>query len=181
MMKINRNIIMSRVLLLTVSVGLFIGFRGIYANNVTGANSSKDTVLTAKQLKDISKSKAVTIADDSRASIIWTPKNQKNTLYKIASYLKQAKLYTGKIPKIHFIGTYNANIMPSKLNIAIDKRNQIIIQPAFYGDDKDNGLRINYIDNVLSMIRNNKKIYIESKDLFKWLKEDRWKTEFKMK
>jgi hypothetical protein len=163
----NRNIVMRRVIILIMSVGLLIGCGEIYAKKVIAANSDNGSAITAKELKNINKSKEVTMVDDSCAAIIWIPKDQKTALYKITSYLKNTKLYKNKIPKSKVLGTYhvNANINPSTLHIIIDKNNEIVIQPAFYADDKGGTFKIHYIDNVLSMTKNNKKIYIKDNSL----------------
>lgn len=143
-----------------------------------------DEAVYTSGLKDITNSERIIIGNDKPCQSVWTPKKQENTLAEITSWLQQAKLYKGEIPKPKNLGNEelisNAYIGPSILNIFTSDNHKITIEPACYIDKNDSNLYSDhYITNVLEFDYDGKKTYIESNQLFDWLKNDKWETEFK--
>lgn len=148
------------------------------------AGDNGDKAIYINGLKGISNTSRIIIADDKPDQTGWTPKKQEITLSKITSWLKQANLYKGEIPKPRNLGNkelvFNAYIGPSILNVFTSDSHNITIKPAYYIDKNDNNLySAYYINNVLEFDYDGQKSYIESNQLFDWLKNDKWKTEFK--
>lgn len=133
-------------------------------------------------LRSISNGGVIRLADDSYASICWIPKSQNSTLSKITLLLKQAKLYNGKIPSSHTSSdvVFNAYIGPSTLYINTSDKHKITIQPVFYILSDRTRCRIDYLSGVLKFIDDKQIIYIQSSQLYDWLKNNKWKLEFKI-
>lgn len=152
-----------------------------HCEEIHASNVSDTQAISSSEIKTIKDSGTVSLADDSPASLYWVPKSQKTTLYKVTSWLRQAKLYEGEIPKSQDIGIFNANINPSILYIKTSDKHEITIQPAFYFVlNNKKSFEVRYIADVLQLKNDKQKIYIQSSNLFKWLRNDRWKTEFKI-
>lgn len=151
-------------------------YEEIHASNVSGTQ-----VISNSEIKTIKNGGIISLTDDSPASLYWAPKNQKTTLYELTSWLQQAKLYEGEIPKSQDIGIFNANINPSILYIKTSDKHEITIQLAFYlVSNNRKSFEVRYIADVLQLNNDKQKIYIQSSNLFKWLRNDKWKTGFKI-
>lgn len=138
--------------------------------------SSNAPALSPEMLKDIESGEIANLADDGACSKIWTPENQESTLSKITSWLQRSATYTGQVPTPQKKLVFNANIAPSIIFIKTLNKRTVSVQPAFYAD-ADN--KICYVKNVLQLNFDGKKSYIESEQLYNWLKNDEWKAEFK--
>ncbi len=174
----HRNMIICDVFILIICLSFMTGC-------VERSDSSKMVetgVISTTELKSIEKSSIVSLTDDSPASIWWIPKVQETTLSEVISWLQQAKEYRGKIPQSQISGVFKANIGPSKLYIATSDKHEITIQPAFYSVANDGkGSEVCYVTDVLELSNDKQKVYIQSSELFNWLKNDKWKTEFEMR
>lgn len=171
---------------------MFLGFTvvlgGEYSHNQEISSSKltqqvmSDTgVMSTIELKSISNGGLVSITDDSAASIWWLPKSQKNTLYEVISWLQQAKPYKGKIPQSQNSVVSHGNIGPSVLYISTSDKHEITIHPAFYLVSDGKSFEVKYITDVLQINNDGQKNYIQSNQLYSWLKNNKWKTEFEMK
>lgn len=144
-----------------------------------------ESVYTA-ELKNITKNAKVVIANNKPCQTGWIPKNQGNTLSEIIFWLQQAKSYKGEILKPKNVPegenlVFNAYIGPCILNISTSNNHRITIEPASY-IEKDDGkfyYSTHYTTNVLEFDYDGKKTYIESSQLFDWLKDNKWEGEFK--
>lgn len=142
-------------------------------------NTRDTSAISAAELTGIAKSGTASIADDSYCQSGWIPKNQKAVLTKITSWLRQAELYNGKIPKSTGSGAFAAYVGPSVLTLTAGKQT-VTIKPAYAINFRADGhYSINYTAGVLSFTDNIKTIYIKSGGLYDWLKNDKWKSEFK--
>lgn len=137
-------------------------------------------VIPTYAIKSIESSGEVSIADDSCAAIIWVPKSKNTTLSKVLIWIKSAELYKGTIPKSTFSGVLHANTNPSCLIINTSGQHSLKILPAFYRTKDDITGRHHFIPDVLTLTCDNHTITVKSKELYNWLKNDKWKSEFKM-
>lgn len=137
-------------------------------------------VISANDIKNIGNSGEVSLTDDTAASIWWVPKNQKDILYEVISWLQRAKPYKGSIPEDQISAVVHANIEPSKLYITTSDKHVITIQPVFYLASNDGKYQVCYVAGILEFNNDKQKIYIQSNELFDWLKNNKWKTEFEM-
>ncbi|SMC19269.1 hypothetical protein SAMN02745134_00782 [Clostridium acidisoli DSM 12555] len=150
-----------------------------YSQQIHASKTSATQVISNSKIKSIKNSGTISLVDDSPASLYWVPKNQRTTLYEVTSWLQQAKLYEGEIPKSQSIGIFNGNINPSILYIKTSNEHEITIQPAFYFVlNNGKSFEVRYVHDVLQLNNDKQKIYIQSSKLFKWLRNDKWKTEF---
>lgn len=181
-MRSHRNMIICGVFVLIMSLSFMTGCGEKHSQEIDSSKTDDTQIISTSKLKSIENSGVISLADDSPASFYWVPKNQKTTLYEVTSWLQQAKPYKGKIPKSQNVGMFNGNIDPSILYIKTSDEHEITIQPAFYLAPSDGkSFVVHYINNVLQLNNDKQKIYIQSSELFNWLKNDKWKTEFEMK
>lgn len=145
------------------------------AQNVTVKAAS----LYTDELKNINKNDRIIIYDDKPCQTGWIPEKEDVTLSKIVLWLNKAKLYNGKIPESKN-AIFHAYVGPSILNIYTTNKHKIIIKPAYYIDrDKRNTYSMHYVNGILEFDFDKQKLYIQSSILYDWLKNDRWKAEFK--
>ena len=85
---------------------------------------------------------SISINDDSCASLLWIPQNQKSVSSAVTTWLEQAA------------------------------------SPAYYIEDKNGLINVQYIQDVLVFNNTGAQTYIKSSRLYNWLKNDEWKTEF---
>ncbi|GFZ29976.1 hypothetical protein CSC2_05020 [Clostridium zeae] len=174
-------------ILIIVCLSLMVGCQKKSSQNQESSSSKllqqgikdKESKYTS-ELKDITSSERIDIDDDTPAQGKWTSKDQEATLSEVLPWLKQAKLYKGEMPEASNLGkdepVFNANIGPSILSISTSNKHIIKIKPAFH-INSDNG-HINYYVNVVEFDYDGQKTYIESNQLYEWLKNNKWKTEF---
>lgn len=137
---------------------------------------------------------SISISDDSRAGIFWIPHSQKAVSSQVISWLKKAIPYTRKVPQSQDVGTSNANIGPAILHIMTSDKHEIMIYPAYYIEKSeriDTSISENkpeivsplfitqYVQDVIVFNNGGNISYLKSEELYNWLKEDHWKTEFK--
>lgn len=181
-MKSHRKMIICGVFILIMSLSLMAGCGEKHSQEIDVSKTGDTGMISTAELKSIANSGVASLTDDSAASIWWVPKDKKTTLNEVTSWLQQAKPYKGKIPKSQNVGIFKGNIFPSKLYIKTSDEHEVTIQPAFYiAISNGKSSVVNYINNVLQLKNGNQKIYIQSSELFNWLKNDKWKTEFEMK
>ena len=184
----NRKTIIFCVLILIMPLS-FIAGCGTKPGQSQGTASSKlkqqvtsDTgVISTMELKSIASGGEISLADGSPASIWWLPKTQKTTLYEVMTWLQQAKLYKGKIPQSHNVVVSHGKIGSSALCISTPDKHEITIQPAFYLVSDGKSFEVQYITDVLQINNDGQKSYIQSSQLYSWLKNDKWKMEFEVK
>lgn len=144
----------------------------------------KGALFSEDELGSIANGKAI-LADDLPCQRCWAPKDQQAVLSKVASWLRQAQTYTDKIPE-SCTGIFNANFGPAVLSITTADHHTIAINPASYltsSTISSNGksYEMHYVANVLKLSKDGQSSYIQSAELYDWLKNDNWKTEFKQK
>lgn len=146
------------------------------SSKLTQQEIKNTEAIFTSELKYISKTDKISIVEDKPCMLIWVPQKQTATLSEVTSWLQQAVIYECKIPKPKNLGKgeviSNAYTGPSVLDLFTSNNHRITIEPACYGENR-------YINNVLEFDFDGQKTYIESGILYKWLKDDNWKTEFK--
>lgn len=171
------------VIILLISLSTTAYCEEKYNQKIALSKLSGTKVISSIEIKNITLSGDIRIADDSPASGEWTPKIRKNTLNEIITWLQQAKQYKEKIPKSQIPPErFKANIEPSTLFITTSDKHVITIQPAFYLSLKkgvNSGVQVKYVTNILILKKDNQESYIQCTNLYDWLKNDKWKTEFK--
>lgn len=171
-----KKVVIPVSLTLIISLCLTLGYIFIKTDD------SKKLNYINKQLGiEINTSVTVTIVDDLPASGFWTPRSQKTTISKVMTWLTQSTLYKTQIPEANFWETvqFAGNIMPSHLNINWDGKS-MQLQPATYlFKDGSGNIVVKYVEDVVMLEKDEQKSYIESHQLYKWLKNNEWKPEFK--
>jgi hypothetical protein len=180
----NRKTIIYCVLIFIISLTFIVGYVAKHSKEISSSKpvqqvTSKIGVIFNMELKSIATGGTISLIDDSPASSIWVPRNQKITLSEITSWLHDATIYKGKIPNSQNVALFKANVGPSILYISFYDKDNITIQPAFYLGS-NNAHDIEYITDVLQLNNHGQKNYIKSQKLFNWLKNNKWKTEFQM-
>lgn len=133
------------------------------------------SIISETELKSIESSGKLFICYGLKVSE-YTPQNQNAVMSKVMSWLKQTKIYKGKVPDSND-NDFNAYVGPARLVLCTPDNHEINIYPAYYYQNSDN--KIHYVDNVLIIRDNKQKYYIECSQIFNWLKNDEWKSEFK--
>ncbi|MDT8718060.1 hypothetical protein IAI10_15445 [Clostridium sp. 19966] len=145
------------------------------SSGLTQQMTGSTVAMSESELKSIEN---VSLSDDSPASIWWIPKDEKTTINEITAWLQQAKPYKGEIPKDQINAIFNANIAPSTLYITTSDKHEIKIQPACVVQ----GIaKAQCVTDVLEINKDKQKSYIQCSQLFNWLKNDKWNTEFEKK
>ena len=144
---------------------------------------------------------SMNITDDLPCSGIWIPNNQQNVISQVSDWLNKATPYTDKIPQSEGPYAWNANIGPSILYLSTLDNHKVVILPAYYTSKtgetitatevlNDHGVvtttttenplyKTQYVQDVLVVDNGGDQTYIKSEPLYKWLKNNEWKTEFK--
>lgn len=180
----NRKTIIYCVLIFIISLTFIVGYVAKHTKDIASSKlvqhvTGNTGVIYTMELKSIESHGMVSVSDDSPASLVWVPKTQKTTLNEIISWLHDATIYKGKIPKSQNIALFKANVGPSILHISSSDKDNITVQPAFYLAS-NNDLDIQYITDVLQLNNDGAKSYIKSEKLYNWLKNDKWKIKFEM-
>jgi hypothetical protein len=138
--------------------------------------------LTDSELKTIETGGKVSITSEGPCQICQTPKYNKPVLSKVTTWLQQAKPYIGRIPKSDcprvLFGGY---IGPATMHITMPDKREITIKPAYYTipEMTEHGKMYanHYVANVLELDYDQQRSYIQSSQLYNWLKNGKWKTE----
>ncbi|MDP4089465.1 MAG: hypothetical protein Q8930_09385 [Bacillota bacterium] len=170
-----RRRILCGIFILLMAAGFAAGYASISIVNAG--------VISDSELKNIEARGKVCLSDSSPASLLWEPKNQKATLTKVTSWIRLAKLYRGSIPnpKSSEIVAFAAYIGPCTLCIYTSENRLIKIEPAYYLElnaGKWSG-KVHYFTDVLVLEQDGRIKYIQSGELFNWLKNNEWEEEFK--
>lgn len=142
------------------------------------ATDTKPTSIPLKSSNATTSIQSISIGDDSCASRRWLPKNEKTVSSTVATWLEQSTSYTEKIPESQRDYQFGGNIGPSQLHIITSDNHKITVYPAYYIEDKNGSINVHYIQDVLVFNDTGVQICIKSSQLYNWLKNDEWKTEF---
>lgn len=105
--------------------------------------------------------------------IAYKPKDNNTTLKKLQGWLDQSTLYTQTVPQSERFTT-SVYIGPPLLHIS----DHILIQPAEYDTLEGNLIKKHEIADIIEVNRDGIKFYLNSKDLYDWLKNNQWKSDF---
>lgn len=83
--------------------------KGISYSKLVQQVTSKTEVISNTELKSIATGGTFSLTDDSHASLFWVPRNHKTTLIEITSWLHDATIYKGKIPKSQNVALFKIN------------------------------------------------------------------------
>ncbi|MDP4090832.1 MAG: hypothetical protein Q8930_16400, partial [Bacillota bacterium] len=72
--------------------------------------------VTAGEIESISSIKTLEILDNQPEAGRWTPKDQRASLSKIESWLKQAELYKGRLPQSDIVPPLPLDISVNQIN-----------------------------------------------------------------
>jgi len=97
---------------------------------------------------------------------------------KVVTGLEQATSYTLEIPQSQNVVQHAGNIGPSQLHILTSEKHEIAVYPAYYVLDENGVINVHYIQDVLVFNNVGLNTYIKSNQLYEWLKNNQWKTEF---
>lgn len=139
--------------------------------------------LAESELKTIETGGKVNLTPDSPCQTWEVPKDNKAVLSKVTTWLQQAKPYIGRIPKSNCTGVFSGYFGPAILYITTSDNHKITIKPAYYTipEMTEHGKMYanHYVANVLELDYDQQRSYIQSSQLYNWLKNDKWRTEFK--
>lgn len=152
-------------------------------------SSSVNSSLTSNISDDIYTSMkngcTVKVSGFSANQISLTPKNTNDTILKIIDFLKKSTPYIGTIPKSTGGNSVTSgNIGPKYLIIDTNDDHHIGIEPTcYYVHTESQGgneqyTNINFVTNVLRVDIDSKTFYITSKNLYNWIQDDQWESEF---
>lgn len=137
---------------------------------------SKST-FTDSELQNIEKSNKV-LMEEGFQMAGHLPDSLQKILSEITGWMKEAKPYTNKIPKSDDFTT-SVYVGPAILSLTTADNNEIKLTPAYYVKLKYGmGLNFIYINNVICYSKNDKVRYFVLKELYDWLKNNKWKLEF---
>ena len=162
------------MLLLVASIGLLSGCKSAPQKEKTTQS------FAALKLNDLTKAR-ISIADDGLCSGIWNPKSSGAAAAEIEKWLKEAQ-YNVECPSSSSDTSelvFAANIGPSSLELYTADKRDVRIAPAFEVTQKNGGIEKKYYNDVLAINDNGQKSYIKSHPLYDWLKNNKWKAEFK--
>jgi len=122
---------------------------------------------------------SISVSSDTAAQTIWGTQDPKSVEKQILAWLKSSTPFTGTIPSSQEQGVTNAYSGPSKLHMETTGHQRIVIYPVFYRAKAPGGLFQNkYVQNVVAYDDGTHVRYLTCPELYTWLKNDQWKTEF---
>lgn len=142
----------------------------------TDTNST--SLVAIKSLNLPTSIQSISISDDSYAGVWWIPKNPKSTSTEMTTWLEQATTYNEKIPKSQNVTQHAGNIGPSQLHISTLEKQEVAVYPAYYVGVQNGVISVHYIQDVLVFNNGGTETYIKSSQLYNWLKNNEWKSEF---
>ena len=129
---------------------------------------------------------SIEISDDAPASWYWIPRNPKYVISQVLAWLKMATPDTEKVPSLPTV-VMTDYLGPSRLYLTTPDNRRLSIYPAYYyteSVDEQNGWtleQVHYVPDIVVLDENEKVVsYFKSEQLYNWLKNDLWKTEFAM-
>ena len=142
--------------------------------------SSKGTTQTdasnVPSLPASSSIQSIYITADNPAQTKWLTNDQTAIESSVSAWLKSSKLYTGKIE------TSNVNISsyvgPAQLHIDGSSNKSIVIYPVSHVEQKNGQYMAVYQQNVVAYSTGKHITYLNSPELYTWLKSDQWQTQF---
>lgn len=159
---------------MTVKKTVFLLFAAIVTIALTGCSSN---TVSGDVMESVSNGKSMIIYDDLPCQHCWAPKDRKVVSAEVSKWLKEATPYKDSIPKDSDSSSKVIsanNISPSTLHIS----NKLTISPCWYLYNDNQLYQKRFVDNVIEIDKSGEKSYWESKELYNWLKNDRWKPEF---
>jgi hypothetical protein len=173
-----RNIVLA---LSVTSLILLVGC-GQNSNSVPQAviqqTQSQVQIPTARDIQSLS------IASDGAGSVYMSPNNPASTIAQVLDWLKTAKPVSVQFPKLKITqqGSSGGYTGPSRLFLSLKDKENITITPSFYvWSNSSGGYDYHYLNGIIQYQTGNQTVYFNAPQLFKWLKDDQWKTNFKLK
>jgi hypothetical protein len=141
---------------------------------------SKETAQThtpsVPSLPASSSIQSIYITADNPAQTKWLTNNETAIESSVSAWLKSSKLYTGKIDTSNVnIGSY---VGPAQLHIVGWNNQSIVIYPVSHVEQKNGQYVAVYQPNVVAYSTGKHITYLNSPELFTWLKDDEWQTQF---
>ncbi|QQE78082.1 hypothetical protein [Alicyclobacillus sp. SO9] len=120
------------------------------------------------------------------ASLLYVSKNkqdQQQVISNLLKWLQSAKQTQVKAPKNLFRGTLHAHLGPPLLYLNLsNSKNPLLIRPAYFIVSKSkNQISTQYVKNVVAYGDKQHLVYLKSQELFQWIKQNQWKTDFELK
>jgi hypothetical protein len=127
---------------------------------------------------------AIALAGVGAASMSYFPSDVADVTKKVFKWLQTATPTSVTLPPVQKELVFNAYIGPAQLVFSDENGHRITLFPTYYiAHTVRNGLAgysPNYFKDVITYQDGEKVIYLRSPELFSWLEEDRWKSEFEM-
>lgn len=108
----------------------------------------------------------------------WTTRDPKSASAQVLKWLNSSTPYTGSIPKSTNKMIPQANIGPAQLKIKTSNED-ITVYPVYYlVQTNTHAVQTRYVQDVVEYQTGNETVYLKSPQLFNWLKNNQWETEF---
>ncbi|QSO47348.1 hypothetical protein [Alicyclobacillus mengziensis] len=153
---------------------------GIHHQGLFKPISSKGTAQTdasnVPSLPSSSSIQLIYILADNPAQTKWLTNDPTAIESSVSAWLKSSKLYTGKIETSNVnVGSY---VGPAQLHVDGSSNKSIVIYPVSHVEQKNGQYVAVYQKNVVAYSTGKHTIYLNSPELYAWLKSDQWQTEF---
>lgn len=124
---------------------------------------------------------SIVIDNNSPASMGFVPIHPTTVTQQLLAWLKSALETNVNLPKSTPNLIFNAYIGPSRLLITTKNHANIQIYPAYSitAVGHQGRYQVNYDTDVLAYVQGNNTIYLKSPQLYTWLKDNQWTSEFK--
>ncbi len=164
------------------AVAIFAG--GFYAfsnHGGTGLTTASNDATPVKQyIKYPTRTSIRSISISTGPSAqIWKTQDPKNVENQVLSWLNSSTLYTGNIPSSVKNFVVFANIGQAQFHIVTVNQQDITIYPTYYlAKVNSNAVQVRYVQDVVTYQVENHITNLKSPQLYSWLKNDQWQTEF---
>lgn len=153
---------------------------GVHREGLFESISSKGTAQTdasyVPSLPPYSSIQSIYITADNPAQTKWLTNDPTAIESSVSAWLKSSKLYTGKIKTSNVnIGSY---VGPAQLHIDGSSNKSIVIYPVSHVEETNGQYVAVYQQNVVAYSTGKRITYLNSPELYTWLKSDQWQTLF---
>jgi hypothetical protein len=107
-----------------------------------------------------------------------TTQDPKSVSTQVINWLNNSTLYTGSIPKSTNSIVPKSYTGPAQLKMKT-ANGDVTVYPVYYlVQINNNGVETRYLQDVVEYQMGNQTVYLKSPQLFNWLKNSQWKSEF---
>lgn len=162
------------------AVAVLIVAGSIYALSQNGSSRPPDephvTAANVPSLPASSSIRSIYITADNPAQTKFLTNHPAVVEHNVSAWLKSSKVYTSKIDESNISqGTY---VGPAQLHIDGGDHKSIVIYPVSHVEQENGAYLPVYQQSVVAYRTGSHTTYLYSPELYTWLKNDQWQTEF---